>query len=95
MSQLNRRSFLKLSSATLIGITAGTYSIQSFAAERLATNDPLAAAMRYVTQSATEGQICNNCMHYGTAAKDEGSCVIFGGKLVAKDGWCSAWVKKA
>ncbi len=95
MPQLNRRSFLKLSSATLIGLTAGTYSIRSFSAEQLAVTDPLASAMRYVQQSATAGQTCNNCMHYGAADENKGSCVIFGGKLVAKSGWCSAWVKKA
>lgn len=93
MSQLDRRSFLKLSSATLIGITVGGASLQAFAAEAVKADDPLAVAMKYVAKSATAGQECGNCMHFSGAA-DTGGCAIFQGKLVAKAGWCAGWTKK-
>ena len=93
MSQLDRRSFLKLSSATLIGISVGGVSLHALAQEAIKLDDPLAVAMKYVEKSATDGQTCGNCMHYA-GDKDTGGCAIFQGKLVAKAGWCAGWTKK-
>jgi len=93
MSQLDRRSFLKLSSATLIGISVGGVSLHALAQEAIKLDDPLAVAMKYVAKSTTEGQTCGNCMHYA-GDKDTGGCAIFQGKLVAKAGWCAGWIKK-
>lgn len=93
MSQLDRRSFLKLSSATLIGISVGGVSLHALAQEAIKLDDPLAVAMKYVAKSATDGQTCGNCMHYA-GDKDTGGCAIFQGKLVAKAGWCAGWTKK-
>jgi anaerobic selenocysteine-containing dehydrogenase len=96
MSQLDRRSFLKLSSATLIGVTMGGVSLNAVAQEAVKADDPVAVAMKYVAKSATEGQMCGNCMHYAKDAKGEtGGCAIFAGKLVAKAGWCAGWAKAA
>ncbi len=93
MSQLDRRSFLKLSSATLIGLSVGGVSLHALAQEAVKADDPLAVAMKYVAKSATEGQTCGNCMHYA-GDKDTGGCAIFQGKLVAKAGWRAGWTKK-
>jgi len=41
-------------------------------------------------------QKCSNCQLYQAKAADAtGPCAIFAGKLVAGNGWCSAWAKKA
>jgi hypothetical protein len=41
-------------------------------------------------------QHCGNCQLFQGKATDAAApCAIFGGKLVANKGWCSAWVKKA
>lgn len=93
MSQLDRRSFLKLSSATLIGVTMGGLSLQAIAQEAVKGDDPLAIAMKYVAKSVVDGQTCGNCMHYA-GDKETGGCAIFQGKLVAKAGWCAGWSKK-
>jgi len=96
MSQLDRRSFLKLSSATLIGVTMGGVSLNAVAQEAIKLDDPIAVAMKYVVKSTVADQTCGNCMHYAKDAKgDSGGCAIFGGKLVARDGWCAGWMKMA
>lgn len=45
------------------------------------------------------GQLCNGCQFYTKAGdlegKEVGKCVIFPGKLVHGDSWCSSWTKKA
>lgn len=93
MSQLDRRSFLKLSSATLIGISVGGVSLHALAQEAIKLDDPLAIAMKYVEKSVVDGQTCGNCLHY-VGDKEMGGCAIFQGKLVAKAGWCAGWAKK-
>jgi hypothetical protein len=96
MSQLDRRSFLKLSSVTLIGVTMGGVSLNAVAQEAVKADDPMAVAMKYVAKSTTADQTCGNCMHYAKDAKgDSGGCAIFSGKLVAKAGWCAGWMKAA
>jgi hypothetical protein len=96
MSQLDRRNFLKLSSATLIGVSLGGISLHALAAEKIKLDDPIAVAMKYVEKSVTAGQNCANCMHVqGKDGDAERPCAIFSGKLVAADGWCAGWAKKA
>lgn len=44
----------------------------------------------------TKEQKCSNCQLYAQdPTEGYGKCGIFPGKLVASDGWCSAYVKKA
>jgi hypothetical protein len=73
---------------------------------KLDEKDPQAVALGYVTDTTradakkfaqhTKDQKCSNCQHYqGKAGDAMGGCAIFGGKQVAANGWCSAWVKKA
>ncbi|MBR8313289.1 high-potential iron-sulfur protein [Burkholderia dolosa] len=42
------------------------------------------------------GQRCANCRFYkGEAADASDTCPMFGGKLVAADGWCNVYAKRA
>ena len=95
MKPVNRRSFLKMSGATLIGLTCGSAALRSHAQEQLQSTDPTAQALKYVPKSVVEGAMCSNCMYIqGNAGDENRPCAIFPGKLVAADGWCSAWVKR-
>jgi len=75
-------------------------------ATKLDEKDPQAVALGYVTDTTkadakkfpkhAADQKCSNCQQYqGKAGDASGGCTIFAGKLVAANGWCSAWVKKA
>jgi len=68
--------------------------------------DPQAAALGYVADAAkadkakfakfAPGQNCAGCQLYQTRpGSATAPCPIFGGKLVAGKGWCSAWAKRA
>ncbi len=93
MSQLDRRQFLKLSGAGLIGVTMGSVSLKAFAADQVSLTDPVAVAMKYVEKSAVADK-CDTCMHMSAGTEQHRGCAIFGGKLVNKDGWCSGYMKK-
>ena len=41
------------------------------------------------------GQSCSNCAQYIQKNDGWGECKIIKGGLVAKDGWCSSYLKKA
>jgi hypothetical protein len=100
----SRRKFL----ATGIGVASSlALSRQALAeAPKLDENDPTAIALGY-KHDATKvdkakqpkyvaGEACHNCQLYQGKPNDQwGPCPIFGGKQVHKDGWCSAYVKKA
>lgn len=95
MNTQNRRGFLKLSAASLVGITVGGVSLRALADEQIKLDDPAAVAMKYVHQSVKEGQICGNCIHIkGEADANWRPCNIFPAKLVNNQGWCAAWMKK-
>ncbi len=68
--------------------------------------DPQAMALGYKTDgsktdvkkypSYAANQSCSACVLFQGKPKDmTASCAIFGNKLVAQKGWCSAWAKKA
>lgn len=72
------------------------------AAEKVDETEPLAIQLGYhikaddVEQTKfpqyANRQFCHNCQLYtGTQGELWGPCTIFGGRLVAADGWCSAW----
>jgi len=95
MKNLDRRNFLKLSGSTLIGVTLGSAALRANAAEKVSLDDPTAVALKYVHQSEVEGAYCKNCVYIqGDAGSEWPPCSLFGGKLVAADGWCSAYIKK-
>lgn len=95
MSNVNRRSFLKLSGTTLIGMTLGSVALRANAQEQLQSDDPTAQALQYTPKSSKEGSQCGNCMYVqGNEGDANRPCAIFPGKLVNVNGWCSAWVKR-
>lgn len=99
-----RRRFIKL---TAIGLAAAPFanallSGTASAADLISETDPQASALNYKAD-ATKAEkrtdataICANCgLYTGKAGEASGPCAIFQGKLVAANGWCTAWVKKA
>jgi phage I-like protein len=76
-------------------------------ATKVDEKEPQAVALAYVDDAAkaaaskqpkyAPGQVCANCALYQakSAADPAGPCALFGGRLVAAKGWCTAWVKKA
>jgi len=81
-------------------------ALQAQAQAKLDEKDAQAAALGYAADTSkvdakkypkhAASQKCSNCQLYsGKPADAAGPCSIFQGKLVAGNGWCSAWVKKA
>ena len=78
------------------------------AEEKLSESDPAAVALGYKTDASevdtgkfprragAEGakQFCHNCQLF-TGEDEWGTCSIFPGKLVNRNGWCNAWTPKA
>ena len=96
MHKIDRRRFIKLSGSALIGITVGGTALKANAQEKLMLDDPTAVALKYTHNSKVDGQNCANCLYIeGQAGADWRPCGIFPGKLVASQGWCSAWRKLA
>ncbi len=66
-------------------------------------NDPTAKAVGYVEDfkkvPAAKGNKCSNCSFYAKKemkdGKEYGTCTIFAGKVVAAEGYCNSWNKKA
>ena len=99
MKKLSRRQFV-MSTATVVALSPSIFmSSRSVAAAdmpKLDLNDPQASALSYAHESPNSDNVCANCQLYSSAAdSDWGPCAIFPGKLVAGQGWCSAWVKKS
>lgn len=100
----DRRRFIKL---TAIGLAAAPFastllSGTAGAADMVNETDPQAVALGYKADSAqaekrTDATAhCANCgLYTGKEGEASGPCAIFQGKLVAANGWCTAWVKKA
>ncbi|SFM66151.1 Tat (twin-arginine translocation) pathway signal sequence [Ectothiorhodospira mobilis] len=102
---ISRRKFLKAGTCGLAAVpVAGLFwSGNAQAQERLKENDPSAQALDYVHNAADsdhadyqQGQNCLNCdLYTDPNAKDWGPCAVFPGKLVAAEGWCSAYVPRS
>jgi hypothetical protein len=99
----SRRRFIKL---TAIGLATAPFanallSGTAGAAEMVSETDPQATALGYKAD-ATKAEkrtdataMCSNCNFYsGKAGEASGPCALFQGKLVAANGWCTAWAKK-
>jgi hypothetical protein len=102
-----RRRFLKLAT---VGIAAAPWCgaglvNRALAQQQVSEDDELAQQLGY-KHDATEvdpnewpdyqdGHICANCQLYEGAEGDEwGPCDIFGGDLVAANGWCLSWLER-
>jgi hypothetical protein len=98
---MQRRTFLM----TVTPLTTLLGSVSRAQIAQLDEKDPQAVALGYVDDAAkvvgskqpkyAPGQVCANCALYAGKTGDAAApCPIFGGRLVASKGWCSAWVKK-
>ncbi len=97
-----RRQFIIYSAA---GLATMSLANQAQAQAMLAETDPQAVGLGYKADAATvdkakfakyvAGNNCANCQLYMSKSAEAGTCGIFPGKLVAANGWCNAWVKKA
>ena len=98
---MQRRTFL-MTLAPAGALVCGTGLAQP---AKLDEKDPQAVALGYVDDAAqaaarkqpkyAPGQLCANCALYAGKANDAaGPCPLFGGRLVAAKGWCTAWAKK-
>jgi hypothetical protein len=105
-----RRIFLKnlsnVAAVSAFAVTAGLSMEVKAQAQKISESDPQAKALGYVDDSAradkskfpkhTTAQRCDNCQLFqGKAGDPQAPCAVFGGKLVAGPGWCSAYTKKA
>ncbi|MEC6795549.1 high-potential iron-sulfur protein [Photobacterium sp. S4TG1] len=97
---LSRRRFMQLTASGIIGLTVGNKIIirPAFATElpHLEENNPQAVALKYVNQSTIKNQQCKNCLLIRDGANNNHwqPCVIFSGKTVNINGWCSAYAPK-
>lgn len=104
LSLLSRRRFIKTAGAATSAVTIG-FGTTAFGAEelpRVNEDDPMAKALNYVHDAKTvdaakrfSDRYCYNCALYAGNADDTwAKCSIFPGKVVAGQGWCSAWAPK-
>lgn len=103
-SRPSRRAVLR--SAALVAtvpVAALVPGRPALAQERLSESDPAARALGYVHDAANvdadrypryePGQQCSNCnLLQGSEGESWRPCDIFPDRLVAANGWCSAWV---
>lgn len=102
--RFSRREFVKAASVASIAVTAGIRPQPARATElpRVSEDDPTAKALNYVHDARSvdaakrsSSSFCSNCALFaGDASKEWAKCTIFPGKVVAGDGWCSAWAPK-
>jgi hypothetical protein len=92
----------------MAGLSAGSSLAYAYAqpAAAVSEKDPQAQALGYVADAKradkarfpkyAPGQRCAVCQLYqGAATAPTAPCAIFGGKLVAGPGWCSAYTPRA
>ena len=106
-SRQARRRFLKLATA---GMVATPFAVllatrRAQGQEKVSEDDELAQQLGYKEDASevdpaewpdyVEGHVCANCQLYeGEQGAEWGPCQIFGGQLVAAEGWCQAWIEK-
>lgn len=107
MSTIPRRKFIQLSAAAAVGCLAVTgRKAQANDLPHLSEDDPMAQAMKYVSDASTVDpatrnnpaaeQNCANCaLVQGNDGDAWRPCQIFPGKAVSASGWCSVWAPKA
>ena len=103
---LNRRKALKLFAfGSLALVSAPALKAEDvIKLNKVDPESPQAKALGYVHHYSEveterfprfeEGQICANCqLAQGNLEKEWFGCAIFPSQLVAREGWCSAWVQ--
>ncbi|WP_179401137.1 high-potential iron-sulfur protein [Burkholderia guangdongensis] len=99
-----RRTFM----IRTVGLCAALAALQDAraAAPLVDENDPTAKGFGYRAMADTvdathftqyqAGQKCENCRFYTGAANDtSGPCMMFPGKAVSAEGWCSVYAKRS
>ena len=107
MTNTRRTFFLhSLSCASALGALAMTQSAQAQPQAVVLETDPQAVALGYSPDGTktdikkypnyVAGRVCGGCILFqGKTGDYTGRCAVFGNKMVASKGWCSAWTKKA
>ena len=100
----SRREFFRAAGAASAAISAGFGSASLGATEspRVSEQGPMAKALNYVHDARSvdaakrsSSSFCNNCALFaGNENADWSACSVFPGKLVAGEGWCSAWAPR-
>lgn len=105
MQSCSRRNLFKLAGAGSLALLlpATTRLGAAFAQEQLDPANPQAKSLGYVHDTTTvdngkwasheASQNCANCQLKQGSDGEWIGCAIFPGKLVASNGWCSAWVQ--
>jgi len=101
--RLARRAFLLSSGAVLVCLPLSVHVSHAQDAKKVDMNSQLAKSLNYHHDAKQvkdpkrqEGQFCHNCQLFQSDKKTGwGPCSLFSGQLVAAEGWCNAWVKKA
>ena len=101
-----RRRFLRgaaagVIAAPIVGLLGGR---EAAAADQPKLDPSMgqAKALNYVHDAADasdnpafkEGADCANCLQWTGGDAEWGGCNIFPGKLVNRNGWCTAWAKQ-
>ena len=104
IAENSRRRFIKL---TTIGLAIAPFASALLsrtieAADLVSETDPQATALGYKVDATKADKrkdataLCSNCNFYSDkTAETNGPCVLFQGKLVNANGWCTAWAKIA
>lgn len=105
----DRRTFLRMTATGLLALPVASLLKPGNAAAqdlpKLELDNPQAKALGYVHDASEvdaskyaryqEGQLCSNCALFQAQGDEEwAGCSIFPGKLVAANGWCSAYAPK-
>jgi hypothetical protein len=101
---ITRRQFVKGVGATSAALTSvlGAGAANAADLPRVDENGQIAKTLNYVHDARTvdaakraSDRYCNNCALYAGGPGDEwAACSIFPGKVVAGQGWCTAWIPK-
>jgi hypothetical protein len=106
--KLTRRRFVRNAAAVFpVGLIALEQTAVAQDLPHLDPEDPVAKALLYVEDAADvdtsnalaaryeTGQTCANCVQLqGEEGAEWRPCLLFPGKTVSPDGWCSAWVER-
>lgn len=101
-----RRTFMFVATAAGLGVAGVPSAFAQKPLPMLDEADATAKALGYVANNKKvdvkkhpnfkPDQKCTNCTLYAGKATDKAAaCPLFQGKLVAGDGWCISWAKKA
>jgi hypothetical protein len=103
MASCSRRNLFKLAGAGSLALLLPATTRMAMAQEKLDPASAQASALGYVhdTTEVDQGkwashsveQKCSNCQLAQAGDGEWVGCSIFPGKLVNREGWCSAWVQ--